>query len=129
MSTQPPQEPPRDQAPPGYREPPTTAYPTGNYAPAEERGHVGPWILAAAIVLVLGALAAVLIHNADTSDTQTVITRPAATVNTTSVDRSGPTVTQSTTTVAPPERTTTTVTVQPKTQTETQTPTTTTTSP
>ena len=125
MSTQPPQEPPRDQAPPGYQEPPTAAQPSAQYPPPEHGGHAGPWILAAALVLVLGGLAAVLIHNADTSDTQTVITRPAATVNTTSVDRSGPTVTQSTTTVAPPERTTTTVTVQPKTQTETETPTTT----
>ena len=119
MSTEPPQEPPtevappRDQAPPGYQQP------AG--APAPERhGSVGPWILAAAIVLVLGALAAVLVHNADTSDTQTVITR-SPTVNTTSVERSGPNVTQATTTVTPPERTTTTVTVQPKTDTSPQT--------
>ena len=99
--------------------------PAAQYPPPEERGHVGPWILAAAIVLVLGALAAVLVHNADTSDTQTVITRPAPTVNTTSINRSAPTVTQATTTVTPPEKTTTTVTVQPKTPTETPTTTTT----
>jgi hypothetical protein len=118
VSTQPPQEPPRDPAPPGYS-------PAGA-PPPEQGGHAGPWILAAAVVLVLGALAAVLVHNADTSDTQTVITR-SPTVNTTTVQRSGATVTQGTT-VAPAN--TTTVTVQPTvTATKPSTSTTTTTSP
>ena len=77
-------------------------------------------------MLVLGALAAVLVHNADTSDTQTVITR-SPTVNTTTVQRSGATVTQGTT-VAPEK--TTTVTVQPTvTATKPSTSTATTTSP
>jgi hypothetical protein len=114
MSTEPPQEPPTEIAPPPYQGQPTFQ----GAPPPEPRGGVGPWILAAALVLVLGAVAAVLIHNADTSDTQTVIT---PTVNTTSVERSGPGVTQQTTTVSPPERTTTTVTVQPRTETEPQT--------
>ena len=84
----------------------------------KEHGHAGPWILGAALVLVLGAIAAVLIHDAGTSDTQTVITR-SPTVNTTTVQRSAPTVTQATTTVSP---TTTTVTVPTKTSTVTQPP-------
>src|SRR6185295_19861143 len=107
MSTEPPQEPPTQVAPSPYQGSPAAYEPAG--PPPEDRGHAGPWILAAAIVLVIGALAAVLIHNADTSDTQTVINR-TPTVNTTSVERSG-TVTQNTTTVTAPAKTTTTVTV------------------
>jgi hypothetical protein len=114
MSTEPPREPPTEVVPPQYQGQPGHQ----GAPPPERRGGVGPWILAAALVLVLGGIAAVLIHNADTSDTQTVITR---TVNTTSVERSGPDVTQQTTTVAPPERTTTTVTVEPRAETEPQT--------
>ena len=115
MSTQPPQDPQqpgRDIAPPGFEEPPRSQ-PT-----AEPHGHAGPWILGAALVLVLGAIAAVLIHDAGTSDTQTVITR-SPTVNTTTVQRSGPTITQATTTVNPA---TTTVTAPTKTSTVTQPP-------
>jgi hypothetical protein len=101
MSSEPPREPPTEVAPPRYTEP--AGYPQG--PPPERGGHAGPWILAAAVVLVLGALTAVLVHNADTSDTQTVITR-SPTVNTTQVQRTGPTVTQATTTVAPTRTTT-----------------------
>lgn len=105
---QPPQDPnaPRDVAPPGYVEPGANPPPqTGWYAPGPppRESHAGPWILGAAVVLVVGAVLAVLIHNADTKDTQTVINR-TPTVNTTSVQR---TVTQATTTVQPVTRTTT----------------------
>ena len=114
---QPPQNPqnpsaPHDVAPPGYVEP---GYPqqTGYYAPPPppKESHAGPWILGAAVVLVVGAVLAVLIHNADTKDTQTVINR-TPTVNTTQVTRS---VTQ---------RTTTATVTQPTTITRTQTATT-----
>jgi hypothetical protein len=84
--------------------------------------HVGPWILAAAIVLVLGALLAVVVHDSNTSDTQTVINRTQS-ENTTSVQRTGPTLTQTTTTVTQPPETVTapprTVTVPSKTGTTT----------
>ena len=105
MSTQPPDDapPPRDAPPAGQ----TQQY---DYQPAPHQGHAGPWILAAAVVLVLGALAAVFIHNEGT-DTQTVINR-TSTVNTTSVERTAPTVTQTATTVTQPPKT---VTVEPKT--------------
>lgn len=96
MHSQGPTGPPSDVAPPGSQEAP----PGRPSAAAQQNGHAGPWILAAAVILVLGVLAAVLIHNADTSDTQTVITR-SPTINTTTVQRTGPTVTQATTTVNP----------------------------
>jgi len=111
MSTQPPHEPQHDVAPPGYQS-------AEQAQAAPEHGHAGPWILGAALVLVLGAIAAVLIHDAGTSDTQTVITR-SPTVNTTTVQRSAPTITQATTTVTPA---TTTVTAPTKTSTVTQPP-------
>jgi hypothetical protein len=91
----------------------------GGYPPAPPQGggsHAGPWILGAAVVLVLGAIAAVLIHNATTEQTQTVITR-SPTVNTTQVDRTAPTVTQNTTTATVTQKTQT-VTQPPKTVTQ-----------
>jgi hypothetical protein len=118
MSTQPPPEggPPRqDVGPPGYVEP--YGAPAAYRSPPPDSGsHAGPWILGAAVVLVLGAILAVLIHNATTEQTQTVITR-SPTVNTTQVDRTGPTVTQNTTTATVTQKTQT-VTQPPKTVTQ-----------
>lgn len=113
MSTQPP-PPPR----PGNGEPHATQ--TAG-PPQRGGGRLGPWILGAAVVLVLGALLAVVIHDATSDPTTTVM----PTVNTTQVDRTGPTVTQNTTTATVTQQTRTvtqaprTVTQQPTTVTRT----------
>ena len=112
--------------PPQGSEPPTdVAGGESGAPPPAHHSHVGPWILGAAIVLVLGALLAVVVHDSNTSDTQTVINRTQS-VNTTSVQRTGPTLTQTTTTVTQPPETVTapprTVTVPSKTGTTTAAP-------